>query len=300
MTTYPSPTYQDVHSTTLEVSGLATVGDLHSPTAEISGLATVGSLAVGGSLTVGGLPVSLGGNRIINGNFSINQRAQVSNVALTAANYGHDRWKAGVSGCTYTFTQTVPDTTITITAGTLTQVIEAGIIEGGNYVLSWIGTAQARVYQGTPTGAYAASPIVVSSLPSGVNTIVEFNPGTLGKIKFETGSVATVFNRQSLSQVMLDCLRYFQKLGGTTPGDLVLEGYAAPSPNSITITSSISPMRIAPVVTQVGTFLKTNVIGAGPSFVTTPISLVMSLPATVTGYVFWGSNGGHIELNAEL
>ena len=151
----------------------------------------------------------LGDNRIINGNFAINQRTYVSGTALAAAAYGHDRWKAGTGGCTYTFTAAIPDTTVTITAGTLTQVIEAGMIEGGVYTLSWTGTAQARVYQGTPTGAYAASPLTTASLTAGTNVIVEFNAGTVVRAKLEIGSVATPFNRQSLAKSLADCQRYY-------------------------------------------------------------------------------------------
>ena len=156
--------------------------------------------------------VPLGDNRIINGNFAVNQRGYVSGTALAAAAYGHDRWKAGASGCTYTFTAALPDTTITITAGTLTQIIEAGMIEGGVYTLSWTGTAQARVYQGAPTGAYAASPIATAALPAGVNTIVEFNTGTVTRVKLEIGTVATPYNRQSLAKSQADCERYFRWL----------------------------------------------------------------------------------------
>lgn len=152
----------------------------------------------------------IGENRIINGNFAINQRAYASGAGISAAAYGHDRWKAGAAGCSYTFTAALPDTTITITAGTLTQVIEAGVIEGGVYTLSWTGTAQARVYQGTPTGAYAPSPIVTASLPAGVNTIVEFNTGTVVRVKLEIGSVATPFNRQTMAKSLADCQRYYQ------------------------------------------------------------------------------------------
>jgi hypothetical protein len=159
--------------------------------------------------------VRVGDNRIINGNFALNQRGYVSGTALpaspTVANgYGHDRWKAGAGGCTYTFTVAVPDTTITITANTLTQIIEAGMIEGGVFTLSWTGTAQARVWQGTPAGSYAASPVTTAVLTTGTNTVVEFNAGTLTRVKLEVGSVATPFNRQSLAKSMADCQRYYQ------------------------------------------------------------------------------------------
>lgn len=192
-------------------------------------------------------PQAIGDNRIINGNFAVNQRGYVSGTALpatpTVANgYGHDRWKAGAAGCTYTFTAALPDTTITITANTLTQIIEAGVIEGGVYTLSWTGTAQARVYQGAPTGAYAASPITTASLPAGVNTIVEFNAGTVTRVKLESGTVATPFNRQSLAKSQADCERYFRWLAYNMR-------FYAPIAGATFVTSiSFSAMRAAPTI----------------------------------------------------
>jgi hypothetical protein len=195
-------------------ASLAPYAPLASPA--LTGVPTAPTAAPGTNTTqvattafVEALPVAMNDNRIINGNFAINQRVQVSGTALAAAAYGHDRWKAGASGCTYTFTAALPDTTVTITAGTLTQIIEAGMIEGGVYTLSWTGTAQARVYQGSPTGSYAASPVITASLPAGVNTIVEFNTGTVVRAKLEIGSVATPYNRQSLAKSMADCQRYY-------------------------------------------------------------------------------------------
>ena len=206
--------------------------------------------------------VPLGDNRIINGNFAVNQRGYVSGTALpaspTVANgYGHDRWKAGAGGCTYTFTALLPDTTITITANTLTQIIEAGMIEGGVYTLSWTGTAQARVYQGTPSGSYAASPITTASLPAGVNTIVEFNTGTVTRVKLEIGSVVTPYNRQSLAKSLADCQRYYQALNNqlyaySTTGSLILASW----------TMSVQ-MRAAPTVTFSNLTGVTNLTGLG-------------------------------------
>ncbi len=173
--------------------------------------------------TVSGLnggPLAGFRNRVINGNFAINQRVQASGTALAAAAYGHDRWKAGAAGCTYTFTAATPDTIVTITAGTLTQVIEAANVEGGAYTLSWAGTATARVYQGTAAGAYVASPLVVTGLSAGANTTIEFGPGTLGKVQFEPGPVTTPFERRPLSTELALCQRYFEKSydQATAPG----------------------------------------------------------------------------------
>jgi hypothetical protein len=186
-------------------------------------------------------------NRIINGNFAINQRVYASGTALPAAPvtaaYGHDRWKAGASGCTYTFTAAVPDTTVTITVGTLTQIIEAGMIEGGVYTLSWTGTAQARVYQGTPTGSYAASPVTTASLSAGANTTVEFNAGTVTRVKLEIGNVPTPYNRQSLAKSTADCQRYY-----CASGILLLAGYNAAGGSVFETYEFPVQMRAAPTI----------------------------------------------------
>jgi hypothetical protein len=246
---------------------------------------------------------TIGENRIINGNFAINQRAYVSGSALAAAAYGIDRWKAGAGGCTYTFTAALPDTTITITAGTLTQVIEAGVIEGGVYTLSWTGTAQARVYQGTPTGAYAASPVVTSSLTAGTNTTVEFNAGTLVRAKLEIGSVATPYNRQSLAKNMADCQRYYQRFGGVNAGDLVVSGHCVAGGDNVSMTTSLPAMRASPTATLSGAaMITTNVSGA--TFFPSPTTLAIRVSAITGGMVYWanssGSPLGYIDLNAEL
>ena len=84
-------------------------------------------------------------NRIINGTFGINQRVVSGTVTLTAGIYGHDRFKAGASGCTYTFATSANITTLTITAGSLIQVIEGVNLESATYTLSFSGTAQGKI-----------------------------------------------------------------------------------------------------------------------------------------------------------
>jgi hypothetical protein len=147
-------------------------------------------------------------NRIIDGGFIINQRAYVSNTALSAGVYAHDRWKAGSGGCTYTFTQGSlgVNTTITITAGTLVQVIEGcNLAEGGTYVLSWTGTAQGRLNGGT----YGSSgTITVTGWTAGTNLNVEFNTGTVGSVQLEKGSTATSFDYRPYGTELQLCQRY--------------------------------------------------------------------------------------------
>jgi hypothetical protein len=134
---------------------------------------------------------NVGRNRLHNGGFRINQRTYVSGTALAAAAYGFDRWKAGAGGCTLTFTASPPATTVTITAGTLQQIVETLDVEGGTYTLSWSGTAQGRVN----AGSYGASPVTVTGLAANTAITVEFNAGTLSQVQLEPGSVATAFER---------------------------------------------------------------------------------------------------------
>jgi len=75
-------------------------------------------------------------NAIINGNFQINQRGVSGTVTLAAGAYGHDRFKAGASGCTYTFATSNNVTTLTISAGSLIQVVEGLNLYTDTYTLS--------------------------------------------------------------------------------------------------------------------------------------------------------------------
>ena len=146
-------------------------------------------------------------NRLIDAGFIINQRGYTSGTALSASAYAHDRWKAGASGCTYTFTQGsagVP-IVITITAGSLQQVIEGcNMPEGGTYVLSWTGTAQARFNGGT----YGSSPLAVTGIVAGANTTIEFNTGTVSFPQLEVGSSATGFEYRQYTTELQLCQRY--------------------------------------------------------------------------------------------
>ncbi|MFD2181428.1 DUF2793 domain-containing protein [Rhodoplanes azumiensis] len=148
-------------------------------------------------------------NRIVNGNFAVNQRSVSGTVTLAANAYGHDRWKAGAGGCSYTFATSGLDTTITVTSGTLCQVIEGTVVEGGVHVASWSGTAQARVYQGAAAGAYAASGFVTASLSAATNTTIEFGTGTLTRVQLEPGVTATAFERRD--DELRRCQRYYEK-----------------------------------------------------------------------------------------
>jgi hypothetical protein len=154
-------------------------------------------------------------NRLINGGFGINQRGVSGTVTLAAGAYGHDRWKAGASGCTYTFATSGAVTTITITAGTLIQVVEGASVEGGIYCMSWTGTATGRIAAGT----FSASGVNSTSQTGGANLSVEFSTGTLTNVQLEPGTTATPFEQRPYVLELSLCQRYYQPFnyfGGTT------------------------------------------------------------------------------------
>jgi hypothetical protein len=200
-------------------------------------------------------------NRLIDAGFIINQRGYVSNTALSAGTYAHDRWKAGASGCTYTFTQGsagVP-IVITITAGSLQQIIEGcNMPDGGTFTLSWTGTAQGRVNG----GGYSTSPLIVTSLTAGANCTVEFNTGTCSFPQLEVGTSATGFEYRQYGQELALCQRYFEKSfevttapanGLYTTGCMSYVCYTDTWVFAGTLISFKIPKRTAPTLTFYGT-----------------------------------------------
>jgi hypothetical protein len=189
-------------------------------------------------------------NAIINGNFGINQRGVSGTVTLSAGDYGHDRWKAGASGCTYTFATSNNVTTIDISAGSLIQVIEGINLESGTYTLSWTGTAQGKI----GAGSYGNSGIT-GTATGGTNLDIEFDTGTVSLVQFELGTVVTPFERRPFGTELALCQRYAWKYGGEV-SDKYLAGtglffnvdtiYCGPIQNPVT-------MRATPSMTTFGT-----------------------------------------------
>jgi hypothetical protein len=242
-------------------------GNVSADSGTFNTLTVVTSASVGGTLNVGnGLTTAAinGGqlagfrNRIINGNFAINQRVYSSGSTLSSGTYGHDRWKAGASGGDYSFTQSANGCTITIAAGkTLIQVVEGANLEGGTYVLSWSGTAQARyaVNSSTPSGTYASSPITITGQSASLGMSVEFDDGTLSGVQLELNSTATPFEQRGITTELSLCQRYFCKTfpQSVAPanglGTAYFLGYSPNTANPSTIWKYPVTMRTTPTVT---------------------------------------------------
>jgi hypothetical protein len=193
------------------------------------------------------VPVTAFKNRLINSQLLINQRGVSGTVSLSAGAYGHDRFKAGSSGCTYTFATSNNVTTLTITAGSLQQVIEGLNLESGTYTLSWTGTAQGKI----GAGSYGASGIT-GSITGGTNTTIEFNTGTLSLPQLEKGSAATSFDYRPYTTELALCQRYFIKYGGDYGLEIAGSGQAVSTTATFTATYLPVDMRTQPSISFSG------------------------------------------------
>ncbi len=169
-----------------------------------SGLTSVQIAGPISSTTTGDISPIVFRNRIHNGNFVINQRRLSGTVTLSAGVFGHDRYKAGASGCTYTFATSGIDTVITISAGSLIQTIESINIEGGTYVMSWFGTSTGKI----GAGSFSTSGITAIGVAANTDLAIEFGTGTLSQIQLELGTVATPFERRPSQWELALCQRY--------------------------------------------------------------------------------------------
>lgn len=235
-------------------------------------------------------------NRLRNASFAINQRVVSGTVTLAAGQYGHDGFKGGASGATYTFATSGIDTTLTITAGSLILPIEAGMIEGGTYAVSNAGTAQARVWQGTGStgsGSYAAAPFVTASLTAATQTNLEFSTGTVLRPQFEAGIAATPFDRRPPAVELALCQWYYQSF----IAHIQLSGYS--SAGAFLFNWPIPAMRATPTSTIVGTWNYTN--GSGLTIAAIAPNLVEPyFTVTALGYANANTVNGGFTLSAEL
>ena len=220
-------------------------------------------------------------NKIINGNPLINQRGVSGTVVLAAGQYGHDRWKAGATGCTYTFATSANVTTLTISAGSLIQVVEGLNLQTGTHVLSWTGTAQGKI----GAGSYAASGLT-GAITGGTNTNVEFNTGTLSLVQLEPGTTATPFEQRPFGHELELCKRYYQRI--------VQESrfFAASASDVVAHTIPLTPaMRAVPTITLVDAGTVTNassatLVAVNSSYLQSSLTAAAAGDSFVTARVF--------------
>lgn len=245
-------------------------------------------------------------NKIINGNFAINQRGYVSGTATSVANqYTLDRWRVVTSGQNITFTASSNGNIVTAPAGGIEQVIESLNIEGGTYTLSWTGTATGAV-----NGTIVANGGQVT-LPANTNATIKFSSGAVSLVQLEEGSVVTPFENRPIGIELALCQRYYRYF------DTVGQKFESVSAtlNMQFMTENLlfgSPMRSAPTGTignvyyyNAGTARaeviggSTQLAGHGSSGVPTNTSCAILYLASGS-YTMYGWYAEDIKLNAEL
>ena len=244
-------------------------------------------------------------NLIINGDMAINQRGVTGTVSLSAGAYGHDRFKAGAAGATYTFATTANVTTITITAGSLQQVVEGLNIQSGTHTLSWTGTAQGKI----DAGSYSASG-VTGTLTGGTNATVEFNTGTLTNVQLEEGTTATPFEHLQYGQQLARCQRYYTNVTGASTS--IVNCAAWSTSTMFGVYNYPTTMRAVPTMTYsaLADFdCYMNAVARTPTQILSEYGdengtrLKMLISGGVLGHAGWyaiDSGGGTLEFSAEL
>lgn len=148
-------------------------------------------------------------NLVINGDFRVNQRGYVSGTIVGGGAYTLDRWRL-IAGGSVTYATSGTGRLITIPAGVYyEQIVEA--VFAGQYTLSWAGTATGILNNATvvPNGGSV-------TVPDG-NHSLSFSDGTLGRVQFEPGPLATPFERRQIALEETLCRRFFRRLGHDCP-----------------------------------------------------------------------------------
>lgn len=213
-------------------------------------------------------------NRIINGNFGINQRGYVSGAAVGAANtYTLDRWRVVTSGQNLAFVASGNGNSVTAPAGGLEQVIEGVNIEGGTYVAGWVGVGTCTV-NGT-----ARAKGETFTLTANTNATVRV-VGAVSQFQLEPGTVATPFEHRPIGLELALCQRYFQ----LSPA----AAFTTASNNTVAFLAFNLPvvMRAAPTITQRTTDIFAVATGPNASAdyagTNTTIDSVLTNPAGVS------------------
>lgn len=276
-------------------------------------------------------------NWIINGDFQVSQRGDFTTASTYAANtYYVDRWKGGVSG---SFTnqrklnQTLPNGKITTsyrvtsTGGAyagIQQYVEDYSVFSGQFatfsfwaktnksgcsasfytvanqfdvVTDIVADEQWHYYTATalvPTGGTAMRPEVWTGTGASSGDYLE-----LAQVQLELGKVATPFEHRSYGEELALCKRYYYITDTIRYWNLAR--YSANAGNALGWWIHPKPMRAAPTMSTVGTWLATSgysgdVSYSNQSITGTQITSASSEPVNTQLYM-WGAK---IQGDAEL
>lgn len=252
-------------------------------------------------------------NRLINGNFFINQRgASNAPTVYPPGTFIRDRWKAGPAGCTAAcVTAANGDTTIHIGKGTVRQDVEGALYlsEGGRYCLSWQGDAIGRIVVSETTPVFEPGQVVASDIPAGTNAIVEFScrsggpPVSLRLAQLEPGSTPTVFERRDDEAIR--CRRYFHRIakpplrGVVCTVDMVARCGMPLSPTMVVV-PKVSLVEHLPVFDGASVSMATTILTDYSTSESIELDLALSSELTVgRPAIFFAGQGGILDVDAE-
>jgi len=249
--------------------------------------------------------IRTGRKNLLIGNFFINQDGVSGTVVLGAGVYGHDGFRGGSGGCTYTFATVNGITTVTISAGTLEQEIEAVEIGAGDYILSWVGTAQGQI----DGGGFGDSGLVTGTLNGSANVTVEFDTGTLSLPQLELGTNVTAFDRRFIWEELALCQRHYyiskvlsQAVGGSFSGSTAgaAGGFILPVSMRATPIMVINSLRLS-----LGSGTSFNITGGSVTgFNQNIVSVTFTSVGTATGNSYYlraqSAVTGSISFDARL
>lgn len=244
-----------------------------------TGLATLPKGAALASLNGG--PLAGFRNRLINGDFQINQRA-FAGGALAAGVYGFDRWKAGAGGASIS----ISGKTVTLTSGAIVQIMEAPDLAGAQVTVSvedlttrdlTVTLAASGSGSGSVSGDIAQGSgrcgvtLTIPATATG-NISLELTPKSGGagapafkRAQVEPGAFATPFEFRSTATEKALAQRYYCEIYGP-----VLNADFAPVAviNELQVCAFPTPMRAAPTATMATVSLSTNVAAGFPTLTT--------------------------------
>jgi hypothetical protein len=227
-------------------------------------------------------------NKVVNGNFNVNQRVYASGTATVVANqYTLDCWRVVTSGQNLAYAASGNGNIVTAPAGGLEQTIEGANIEGGTYVASWTGAGTCTV-----NGTAIANGGNVA-LPANTNVVIHL-VGAVSKFQLELGTVPTAFEFRPVSIEIGICQRYAWRLvsslygacngasGGNVAIQFPVQMRATPTYTNTSNGSALDGLAFIPVSAM--TLASGNNNGAQMNFATTTATTA-GRPALISGQV---------------
>jgi hypothetical protein len=158
-----------------------------------------------------------------------------------------------------TFTSDPHGQPVTLNAnGRVQQTVERGNVAAALWTLSaaLTGTAAMRAYNAsTLPGARPAFQTAAATyvLDGSVDVIVEFtggvSGGTVDRVKFESGSAASLYQAENVDDELRRCQRYYVRVTATVPSDPLIYGFQVSTTAVLANLQLGAPLRALPIVT---------------------------------------------------